>query len=69
MRWLGRSGLPANKFGAAARVTVPLAALRERLDDGSSGTQWSVDVGGVRGRALVQHAGQVVSFTLSSAAR
>ncbi|MGO9898398.1 MAG: glycosyltransferase family 2 protein [Solirubrobacteraceae bacterium] len=64
MRWLGRSGPPATKFGARPRVTVPLAALRERLDDGSSGTQWSVDVEGVPGRALVQHAGQVVSFPL-----
>ncbi|MGO9791365.1 MAG: hypothetical protein ACLP8S_18270, partial [Solirubrobacteraceae bacterium] len=41
----------------SARASIPLSALRERLDAGSARANWSIDVEGVPGRALVQYAG------------
>jgi O-antigen biosynthesis protein len=43
---------------------IPLSALRARLDAGSQGAHWSVDVSGTTGRSLVQAADSAIGFPL-----
>jgi GT2 family glycosyltransferase len=45
-------------------LIIPLSALRERLDAGSTGARWSVGADRVPGRALIQLADYEVSFPL-----
>ncbi len=49
-------------------TSLPLSALRERLDAGSLHSYWTVKEDGVPGRALVQVGRSVVSFPLSLSA-
>ncbi len=47
------------------RATLPLAALRARLDEASAATSWSMNPDGVIGRALLMPAGATVTFPLA----
>jgi GT2 family glycosyltransferase len=54
----------AGARGRSTRASIPLSALRERLDAGSAGAHWSVGADRVPGRALIQLADYEVSFPL-----
>ncbi len=63
-----RSAPPAPTAAEPAPETsearIPLSALRARLDLGSRGAHWSVDVSGTTGRSLVQAADSAIEFPL-----
>ena len=58
------SALRTRPAGSSPSVTVPLSALRMKLDEASTPTSWAIDPDGVKGRALVQPAGSVVTIPL-----
>ncbi|MGA2010869.1 MAG: hypothetical protein ABSH51_10110, partial [Solirubrobacteraceae bacterium] len=58
------SSEPAGAGGRGA-TTLPLAALRHRLDHGSAAAHWSMNPDGVIGRALLMASGATVTFPLA----
>lgn len=55
---------PVEPVPRTVEVAIPLSALRSRLDVGSQGAHWSVDVTGTTGRSLVQAADSAIEFPL-----
>ena len=55
---------PVEPVRQTVAVRIPLSALRARLDFGSRGAHWSVDVSGTTGRSLVQAADSAIEFPL-----
>jgi O-antigen biosynthesis protein len=53
---------PVEPAPETAEARVTLSALRARLDFGSQGAHWSVDVSGAGGRSLVQATGSAIEF-------
>jgi GT2 family glycosyltransferase len=50
--------------GSSPLARIPLSALRLAPDEASAQAQWSVDPDGMKGRALVQSAGSVLTIPL-----